>query len=242
MKKPKSLLQQLGLDQHQANVYETLLEKEYNSVSDIERNTHLHRPQIYSAIKDLQEKDLVHVVMKGKRKYYTATSPEKIEELFANKEKEFFNYIENLYRTYEKSRSHKPEVFFSEGKEAIGKTYMDITKNLKRDEMYYRYMPVSKLYRSKYIPKAYREARDKKGLERMIITSKHTMHAKSNHLTRSVKAVPPTFDLFEYEVSVTIYQDKVILVDFETESVIEIKHERFAEFQKKIFKLLFSKL
>lgn len=103
-------------------------------------------------------------------------------------------------------------------------------------------MPVSKLYRSKYLPKNYREERDKKGLERMIITSSHTLHPRSNHLTRSTKAVPSEFDLFEYEMSVTMYQDNVVLVDFETESVIEIKHERFAKFQQKVFKLLFSKL
>ncbi|MFA7194033.1 MAG: helix-turn-helix domain-containing protein [Candidatus Paceibacterota bacterium] len=242
MLKEKSLLQNLGLDKHEAFIYEKLLEKETNSISDIERTTKLHRPQIYMALHKLQEKSLVHTINKGKRKYYTATSPQAIEQLFTQKEKEFFDYVENLHHTYEKSHSSKPDVTFSEGKEAIQKTYSDIPKSLKKDDMYYRYMPVSKLYRSKYIPKNYREERDKKGLERLIITSKHTMHAKSNHLTRSVKAVPPTFDLFEYEMSLTMYKDKVVLVDFETESVIEIKHQRFAEFQKKVFKLLFSKL
>lgn len=242
MKNQKSLLQNIGLDQHESLIYEKLLLKEINSISDIERSTHLHRPQIYKAIKDLEQKNLVQVVVKKKRKYYTATSPEKIEQIFSQKEKEFFDYVENLHRTYERSHANKPEVTFSEGKDAIQKTYSDIPKELKKDEMYYRYMPVSKLYRSKYLPKNYREDRDKKGLERMIITSKHTMHAKSNHLTRSVKAVPPEFDLFEYEMSLTMYKDKVVLVDFETESVIEIKHDRFAQFQQKVFKLLFSKL
>ena len=242
MKKETSLLQNLGLDQHEAFIYEKLLEKETNSITDIEKLTKLHRPQIYAAIDKLLEKSLVHVVVKGKRKFYTATSPQLVEQIFARKEKEFFDYVESLHKKYEKSHSHKPEVTFSEGKEAIQKTYMDIPNEVKKDEMYYRYMPVSKLYRSKYIPKNYRESRDKKGLERMIITNKHTMHERSNHLTRTVKAVPAHFDLFEYEMSLTMFNDKVVLVDFETESVIEIKHERFAEFQKKVFKLLFSKL
>ncbi len=242
MRKEKSLLQNLGMNQHESLIYEKLLEKETNSITDIEKLTKLHRPQIYNALKVLQEKNLVQIVIKGKRKYYSATSPQAIEQIFTQKEKEFFDYIENLYRTYEKSHSHKPEVTFSEGKEAIQKTYSDIPKELKRNGMYYRYMPVSKLYRSRYLPKNYREERDKKSLERMVITSKHTMHHKSNNLMRTVKAIPPEFDLFEYEMSLTMYNDKVVLVDFETESVIEIKHERFAKFQQKVFKLLFSKL
>lgn len=242
MKKEKSLLQNIGLDQHESLIYEKLLTKEINSISDIERASKLHRPQIYKALQNLEDKNLIHTVVRGKRKYYTATSPEVIEQIFSQKEKEFFDYVENLHREYEKSHANKPEVTFSEGKEAIMKTYADVPKNLRKDEMYFRYMPVSKFNKSKYLPKNYREERDKKGLERMIITSKHTMHAKSNHLTRSVKAVPPEFDLFEYEMSLTMYNDKVVLVDFETESVIEIKHERFAKFQQKVFKLLFSKL
>jgi sugar-specific transcriptional regulator TrmB len=243
MKNSKTaVLKNLGLSINEAATYKAMLTQEFNSVRDIETATELHRPQIYKALEELQSKDLVHVVMRGKRKYYSATSPEKLVALFTQKEKDFFNYIEDLHHMYETSRSHKPDVSFSEGKEAIEKTYMDIANDLKKDEMYYRYMPISKMYRSKYIPKNYKQIRDKKGLERHIITSTHTMHEKSNHLTRSVKAVPESFDLFEYEMGLTIYHDKVVLVDYESESVIEIKHNRFAEFQKKIFKLLFSKL
>ncbi len=98
---------------------------------------------------------------------------------------------------------NRPIVSFSERNYAVKNAYMDITRTLDKDEVYFRYMPVATPLRKKYIPKGYKELRDKKGLERKIITSATTKNG-SNKLTRSVRTIPLNYDLFKYNVGLTI--------------------------------------
>lgn len=240
--KKVNILENLGLNEHQSMIYEKLLEKERCSASELVRETGLHRPQVYDALKGLEEMKLVVQAKYKKRKNYVAVSPQKLETLFGQFEKDFYEKIEDYHNAYEKSRANRPIVSFSEGGEAIKETYLDVVNSLGKEEMYLRYMPITAFNREKYIPKGYREVRDKKGLERLIITSESARKENSFALGREIKVVPKKFDLFEYNVSVLIFGDKVSIVDYDTESVINIKHAKFAEFQRKIFKLLFSKL
>jgi len=108
--------------------------------------------------------------------------------------------------------------------------------------MYFRYSSALALNREKFIPKDYRSVRDKKGLERLIITNESTRGLHVKRLGREVKAVPADFDLFEYNISQLIYGNKVSLIDYNTKTAITIENAMIAEFQKKIFKLLFKKL
>ncbi len=57
-----------------------------------------------------------------------------------------------------------------------------------------------------------------------------------------MKIVPRNFDLFEYDATELIYADKIAFVDYNTETAVIIENPKLAEFQKKIFKLLFMKL
>ena len=65
---------------------------------------------------------------------------------------------------------------------------------------------------------------------------------KSNRLHRLIKTVPAKYDLFSYDITQLIYKDKVAFIDFGSLSAAIIENPTFAEFQRKIFKLLFDKL
>ena len=88
----------------------------------------------------------------------------------------------------------------------------------------------------------YRQIRDRKRLERYVISNVERIKEKSKQLTRSEKAIPPEFDLFEYDITEVIYGDKIAYVDYNTETAFIIESPTIAEFQRKIFKLLYSKL
>jgi hypothetical protein len=127
------------------------------------------------------------------------------------------------------------------GEEAIRDAYRDVVHYLDKDETYYRYSSIAHFKRSKYVPRDYEYIRDKKGLERFVITgAKNIPHMK--RLGRSVKVVPKEFDLFQDGMNMIIYKDKVAIVDYVSDTTITIKHKVFAEFQRKLFKLLYSKI
>jgi hypothetical protein len=143
---------------------------------------------------------------------------------------------------YENPHSPKPTLTYAEGDEAVRESLMDIIKTLDKGEVYYRYSPgYGKFDHTRFLPKKYKEMRDQKQLERFIIVNddgkKH-----STKLGKYVKSIPRSFDLFDDRIGLAIYKNKVLIVDYETQSVITIAHGKFAEFQKKLFKLLFSKL
>ncbi|MEI6553274.1 MAG: helix-turn-helix domain-containing protein [bacterium] len=235
------ILKNLGLDQNEEKSYVFLLENGASSPTDIEKKTGIHRPIVYKSLESLKNKKLVNVSPKGKRTLYFAESPEKLESMFRELEKTFFSDVEDLHTLYELGQKNKPRVTYSEGKQAIQDSYMDIPNTLEKDAEYYRYMSMENSNREKFLPKGYRVLRDKKGLESMIITNKSSKK-DAIKLGRRVKTLPDSYDLFDYNIGQVIYGDKVAIVDYDSQTVITINHPKFAEFQKKIFKLLFEKI
>jgi hypothetical protein len=65
---------------------------------------------------------------------------------------------------------------------------------------------------------------------------------KSPRLEREIKIIPENIDEFQDNVLMTIYANKVAFIDFNDESSILIENKEIAEFQKKLFKLLFKSL
>lgn len=129
------------------------------------------------------------------------------------------------------------------GRDGIRKVYDDIVATLKKGDTFYRYSSSRRpKKRDYYVSKDYSKRRDEKQLERYVITNEGTGKLKKPKFEKSIKTVPKSFDLFEYDITQIIYADKVAFVDYNTETAIIIENPIIAEFQKKIFKLLFQKL
>ncbi|NDE68294.1 hypothetical protein EB052_01670 [bacterium] len=236
-------LTSLGLTYNEARVYTCLLEIGPSSPTKIERETHIHRPLVYKALTSLQQRRLVSINPRGKRKNYAPASPDKLIEIFRKIEDGFLSKIEDLHNLYEKPQSPRPIVTYAEGEQAIRDGYMDVIKTLNKGDIYYRYSPGYDLFdRKRFLPKAYKEMRDQKQLERFIIVNDRGDKKHNLPLGKQVKAVPKSFDLFNDRIGFAIYKDKIMIADYESKSAITIKHQKLADFQKKLFKLLYSKL
>jgi hypothetical protein len=61
-------------------------------------------------------------------------------------------------------------------------------------------------------------------------------------LTRSFKAVPKDFDLFEDNISLLIYGDKTAYIDYGSRTSFIVESPKIARFQEKLFRLLYKKL
>ncbi len=231
----------MNFSNEEMTVYKTLLSGGPISVSNIVRKTHYHRPAVYRLLALLIEKGLVSVMPKGKYKVYVAQSPQRLEELFTKIQDSFSSEIEDLYDAYN-ARSKKPVITYDEGDDSIRKVFSDVVHSLKKDDAYYRYSSRLTPAREKFLPKDYRKIRDTKNLERYIITDETSGKTMSKRIGKEYRIIPKGVDLFDLDVSQIIYADKVAFIDYNSKTTITIESEFIAQFQKKLFKLLYSKL
>lgn len=64
----------------------------------------------------------------------------------------------------------------------------------------------------------------------------------STHDVNKIIAIPEKYDAFEYQISKSIQGDTVSITNFDTLETFTIQNVAFAQFERKIFELLFSKL
>ena len=141
------------------------------------------------------------------------------------------------------SAGHRPIVKFLQGKNGLRFVFEDLVTTLKKGDIFYRYSSAKdSIKNEKYLPANYRQMRDQKQLERFVITNESVAKKKKLRLERATKLVPQQYGLFDYDITQLIYGDKAAFVDYNTETAIIIEDTQIAEFQKKIFKLLYDKL
>ena len=108
------ILTKLGLSEKQAIVYSALLELGESSMTDIARRSKLKRPTVYLIIEELEILGIVSMVLKGKKKIYSAAHPNRIGELLRFRERQFNEILPSLVAKYG-SLSEKPRVQMFEG-------------------------------------------------------------------------------------------------------------------------------
>lgn len=243
MKKKSDVLLKLGLRPEESAVYRSILQQGGAGVSAIAVHTGLHRPTVYKTLGSLLEKGLIAHSSKGKRPMYLAESPERLQDTITELQRDFQEELPDLLRQHRVTTHHMTVRFF-EGPQGIRQAYRDLLATVKKGDVICRYeSPVQWSRYSKYIPDEYRERLvNNPEVDWQIITNETAFRLKRRRLGRDFKMVPPKHDLFSYEIYQFIYRDKVSFIDFKHETAVIIEGATFAEFQKNIFKLLFTKL
>jgi len=238
----KDILVKLGLSEKESSVYMALLEQGASSISTISRYTGIHRPLIYKALPTLKEKGLVSEIIKGKQKKYIAESPAKLKNLFSEFEYNFKSFLPELEQMHQ-FVGNKPIIKFLEGKKGISFVFEDLVTSLKKGDIFYRYSSAKDITKANdYLPKNYRTIRDQKQLERFVMTSEKGAKDKKPNLERAMKTIPEKYDLFDQNITQLIYGDKIAFIDYNTKTAFIVENKIMADFQRKIFKLLYSKL
>lgn len=202
------ILPKIGLTQHESDIYLSLVESGPARISDIYKNTGIHRPIIYQSLPKLEAKELVTHSTKGKQKYFAAEPPRKLRKLFSDLIDSFDEQIEHLEETYA-AKSIKPKVKYLEGKSGLKSVHEDLVTSLKRDDIYYRFTSNTDLEKFKtYTPKDYKKRRDNKGLQRFIINNETISHEKhTKKLGRFMRTIPAESDLFEHGINLLMALD-----------------------------------
>ena len=76
----------------------------------------------------------------------------------------------------------------------------------------------------------------------MIITSDINRKHDPYDASRSVVAIPKEFDQFQDHISKVIFSDRVMILDYISETGFIIENERYARYEEKLFRLLFDLL
>lgn len=237
------LLEWIWLQKNSAIIYLSLLESWKSTITDLSNNTLLHRVQLYRLLPFLIEEWFVFVSKVWKKKYYSPASPSKINEIYKEMEERNKWSINAMLEIYSKI-DKKPNVIYTQGKKWITNIFNDIIDSQNKWDVFYRITSETNVeeINEKYLPKNYREKRDKKELERYVIMSSKSAKSKKTRLERELKIIPENIDEFQDNVLMTIYANKVAFIDFNNETSILIENKDIADFQKKIFKLLFKSL
>lgn len=240
----RQILQRLGLSKNEIEVYLFLINSGPNRITDISHHTRIHRPLVYQAITPLLEKQLINYQTKGKQKYYSAESPNKLNDILQKFQQEMTDLIPELEQTYQK-RTTKPAVRFLEGASGISSAHMDMVNYLKNNETYYRYT-FAKNYQkiNQYIPEEYRQLRKKKNLQRFIISNDPVEKTarKRPDINRVIKIISTDDDKFIHNIDFVVYRDRVAYLDFNSENAFIIENKNIAEFHQSMFKQLWKKI
>lgn len=242
MEKYIPILSSIGVHEHGAKVYLTLLDRWEKNIADITKLTGLYRVEIYRQLPYLIESGLVVEVQRGKRKAYAASHPRKIEEIHKDKQDQNSYYIDQLVKKYSYG-DKKPRVVYQEWKKALMYVFSDIVNTLDKWEVFYRISSEKDVSEANtYLPKDYREKRDQKQLERYVIMSEAWAKSKKPRLERELVTIPPELDDFEDNVSMTLYGNKIAYIDFSTETSIIIEHAALVDFHKTMFRMMYMSL
>lgn len=234
-------LERLGFTPEEASLYLALLDGGPATVAELARRSDLHRPAVYRALPRLEKRGFVTVIVRGKRRLYSAESPERLRSLLEDLTGSFDALLPELLQSYGAPRG-RPVVKMLTGKRAITWVLRDIVTVLKPGATYYRYSARNSERDTRYLPREYHTLRDRKNLQRMVITSEARMANRTKRLNRAMKGVPRKLAVFEFDTTLFIYADKLAYVDFNTESVIVVESRVLAAFHTQLFQILYALL
>lgn len=243
MQKYIPLLESIWFQKNAAIIYLSLLENWKSTITDIVNHTLLHRVQIYRLLPYLLESWFVIISKNWKKKYYSPANPDIIHDAYKEMQERNKWSIEKLSEIYA-NLDKKPTIVYNEWKRWIKNVFNDIVESSKKWDTFYRITSETDVEKinSEYLPTDYREKRDKKDLERYVIMSANAAKVKKSRLEREIKVIPEDLVEFKDNVLMTIYAHKIAFIDFNTETSIIIENKDIADFQKKLFKLLYKRL
>jgi sugar-specific transcriptional regulator TrmB len=242
MKNVENLLKTLGFKKNDIAVYTYILEKGPVSVSEVSRSLKIQRPLVYKALYTLIEKELCAIELQSGRKLYTISDPDHLTAIVKNINTNLEKVLPNIKSIYSKPKTG-PSVKLLKGPAGITQTFTDSIKSSNRGDTFCRYTSEKDLDKvNQYLPKRYREMRDAKKLERLVISNYASGTKKRPRLERFIKFIPKEFDRFEQNIIQLIYSNKVAFIDLNTETSLIVENKALADFQKVIFKLLYKKL
>lgn len=242
--KDVELLQRLGLSSLESHIYYTLLSQPTMTLSEIVRTSKLQRTSVHRALPSLVSRKLVDEVPVGRRIHYRAVSPTKLTALVDELAHDVAHLIPRLEERVAQTLD-RPILTTRRGVNAVQDALETMLEELPRGGTFYRYRPSTTSVQGKNFATArYHQLEKEKDIQRLWISTSRPENLRKDlfkELNRAIRVLSPDIPKDPY-LNQYIYNNKILLVDFLSATVITIEHEAFAAFQKFLFLLMFHSL
>jgi sugar-specific transcriptional regulator TrmB len=111
-------LARLGLAGKRGDVYLSLLQTGAATATQVARSTRIKRPTVYDILTELSRMNLVAEGTVGKRRVFTAESPQRLREFHERQQQHLDSALPELQALFDQG-PHRPRVRFYEGVEGI---------------------------------------------------------------------------------------------------------------------------
>jgi len=130
------VLQEVGLTERESRVYLALLELGSTTTGPLIKKSEVPNSKIYEILESLQNKGLVSWIVKGKTKYFQASSPKQLLSLLKDKERKINEILPQLEMKQKLSQSKKSVELF-EGVKAIRSMLLGLILDARKGEDFY---------------------------------------------------------------------------------------------------------
>ncbi len=227
----KEALEKFGLNDNEIKVYTACLQIGSSSVTRISEKAEVYRTLTYEVLKSLTEKGLVSSVVKDRRKYFEAVSPNQLKALLKEKEKLIDGILPDLAAMQKVVGIKKPTITLYEGKEGIKSVMEDVLQTGKDFVGYSSVQNLNKLL--KYYLSHFIEKRIKQGIKCRIVLDRKPLTS----IGVRYRIIPQKFTIF-----CMIYQDKMALITLIEEEPVAviIENKVIADNQRIAFELMWK--
>lgn len=115
-------LKLIGLEEKEAKVYLASLELGPTNIQDLAEKSGIKRSTVYEMLKKLEPMGLIIESIKGKRKIYIASEPDKLKRSIKEKE-QLLNQILPELRSLNNASATKPKITYYEGRDGLRQIY-----------------------------------------------------------------------------------------------------------------------
>lgn len=238
----KDVFKRLDFPKHSDQVYEVLTkQKSPLLVNAIAKEIGVSRMVVYRCLRPMVLHQLALPQALGKRTGYVVGKVSALSKLMTMTEESVSGVAEKIAKVRQKEVPHTTR--FLSGPAGIKAAFDDVIEHTPKGETFFRYTSEKDLAKvNEYLARDYRQRRDKKKLERKVISNYISGSQKRSRLERFVRFIPEEADQFQQNIIQLVYGKRVSIIDLTKEEVMIIENKALAEFQKVMFILLYKQL
>lgn len=243
--KAKSPMLGLGFTEKQEKIYQSLLQLGRGTVIQISSLAGTKRPTTYDTLAELIQLGLASEIYEGKKHYYLAENPDKLEDLLKERQRgleEALPYLRSIYN----AGGEKPNVAYFPGLEGIEHICKDILKMPEGSEVL-GFVTSKELEHPKmlffldwFVRERVKRNIKFKGVYNYSLKMKEELENSSDEL-REYRLV--SVDEFPFTDEINIYGNKIAIMSYGQRPFgVTIESKSVADTQRSIFKLVWRGL
>lgn len=240
MENLEKIIEEVGLNEHEAKIYLTLLKQGQSVISDISKHSGIKRATVYQYIDDLVVRDIIRKTVKGKRTMYYPEDPKKLLTIVEKKQKMIKKVFPELEQLYLHSSS-KPVVRFYEGKEGMRSVYREMTNTPKTLWSMFSTDRYFKVFNEKdgveFTENIYQSGGQLKDLVQDTSLGREYIKEKWGGENAVSKLLPKDFD---FSIDLLISGDNVAMISFDNLIAVVIENKGIAELQMNLLKFIWK--